>query len=193
MGDKTMRLISSSLIIYLVLLLNTICSAEASKPELSKEPLTEEQVLVYRAFIENMLTNSTLELPIHLVNQTDPIVLSSFLSNQECAKGLLLEEATDSAHVSHKLPEGMILNLKIVLVDPVKQRGRPEKDNSANRVLDDEMYLTLSEILFDKDHQHAVVSYIFESDGIVGAVQTQIFKKSGDKWKFDKQCIVLLF
>jgi hypothetical protein len=188
-----MRLISTTLIIYIALLLNTICSAEAIKPESSKEPLTEEQVSVYRAFLENMLTSSQLNLPLHLVNETNPFVLSSFLLNQACVKGLLLEDVTDSAPSRHKLAEGVILNLKIVLVDPIKQRGRPEKGESANRTIDNEQYLTLSEILFDKDHQHAVVSYIFEGDGIIGAVQTQILNKSGDKWKFDTQCIVLMF
>jgi hypothetical protein len=188
-----MRLISSMLIIYVTLLLNTIYSAEASKPESSKEPLTAEQVSVYRAFLENMLTSSTLHLPLHLVNETDPFVLSSFLLNQECVKGLQLEDVTDSAHVRHRLAEGVILNLKIVLVDSVKQRGRPEKGDSANRAIDDEQHLILSEILFDKNHQHAVVSYIFEGDGMSGAVQTQILKKSGDTWKIDTQCIVLIF
>jgi hypothetical protein len=190
-----MRLIriSSALIINMALLLNTICSAEASKPESSKEPLTDEQVSVYRAFLENMLTSSRLDLPLHLVNETNPFVLSTFLLNQECVKSLQLEDATDSAHVRHKLGEGVILNLKIVLVNPVKQRGRPDKGDSANRAIDNEQHLSLSEILFDKDHQHAVVSYIFEGDGIVGAVQSQIFKKSGDKWDFDTQCIVLMF
>ena len=48
--------------------------------------------------------------------------------------------------------------------------------------------LSLSEIVFDRTHHHAVVSYAFVCGGLCGNGSTLILEKDGDSWKVKKTC-----
>jgi hypothetical protein len=49
--------------------------------------------------------------------------------------------------------------------------------------------LTLSEVAFDKKHQHAAMSFSFVCGGLCGHGGTIVFKKENGKWKESKrQC-----
>ena len=47
---------------------------------------------------------------------------------------------------------------------------------------------TLSEIAFDKRHQHAVLAYSFVCGGLCGHGNTVVLRKAGGKWKQRKTC-----
>ena len=46
----------------------------------------------------------------------------------------------------------------------------------------------LSEIVFDKLHKHAVVTYSFRCGGLCGNGNTLLLAKVGKKWKISKSC-----
>jgi hypothetical protein len=48
--------------------------------------------------------------------------------------------------------------------------------------------LTLSVIVFDSDHSHAIVNYDFNCGGLCGHGKMLALAKSGEQWKISKSC-----
>ena len=100
------------------------------------------------------------------------------------------------------------VRLKIVLVDPDDQEKKvaendPQKlmhkaiDGEAvtDKQLDESLkkafasgLFTLTEIIFDKEHRHAMVAYSFFCGGLCGHGNTVILEKTGHGWKLSKWC-----
>jgi hypothetical protein len=99
---------------------------EAPKPKISNEPLTPEQVAVYRAVLEDYTngTNGTL----NLANRTEP----SEASDRACLKGK--PDGAESHPIVHQLDSTLLLNRKFVLVDPGRQ-VEVIKENDPQKVI----------------------------------------------------------
>lgn len=175
----------------------------APKPRVSNDPLTAEQVAVYRALLEDYTKgmNGTL----NLANNTEPLAES----DGSCLKGNL-DRAGSSVPIVHQLNPALVLNSKFVLVDPDRQAelvrendprnlpmgaiDKPQEPftkqvaDSVNRMFDASHLLTLSEILFDKQHRRAVVAYRIECYGLCGGGDTLVLKRVGKRWRVDKRC-----
>lgn len=180
---------------------------DAPKPKVSEKSLTPEQVAIYRAVLKDYMKDS--KDALNLANKTEPPEQSRSSSYDACIKGLQLEAGEKSAPVIHRLDSAVALNLKIVLVDPDPQlekikAGDPQ--NLVKKVIDDHQKVTkkelddsiqqafhnglfaLSEIVFDKEHIRAVLSYSFTCGSLCGNGDTLILKKDGDKWEVNKRC-----
>lgn len=176
---------------------------EAPKPRISNNPLTAEQVAVYRALLEDYHdgTNGV----INLANTTVP------LKNYEtaCLAGSIYDTES-SVPIVHQLNSAILITGRFVLVDPDRQEQvaresdlpslpdgifdaptvpfTKQVDDWQKRVFDILSHLTLSEIAFDKHHRHAVVAYDFVCPGLCGHGSTLILKRAGQKWAITKRC-----
>src|SRR5208283_4185683 len=110
----------------------------------------------------------------NLADQTVPLQTSGPMGDEECAKGLLMgpvSTAVVQRFRAQDLPQ--LGSENIALVDPDRQKKEvaendPGKTIGEGRSIEDAVrngfahgLVTLSEIHFDKDHTHAIVSYSF--------------------------------
>jgi len=177
------------------------------KPRLSKDPLTKEQIAVYRAVLTNYMESGNGTL--NLANKTEPLEMSGPFSNKDCAKSLELEPEPKSGPVVHAFDPAVDLGVKIVLVDPEAQvktvkkndpenvihatakNGKSPKENEIGDAVKkafDTALFTFSEIVFDKEHKHAIVSYSFYCGGLCGHGATVVLEKNGETWKVKSYC-----
>jgi hypothetical protein len=193
----------------LVVALSLAAQAQDNAPKLkvSDESLTEEQTAVYRAVLQDILSDS--KDTLNLANTTEPIRQPAALFNGACPKKSQAQAAQDSTSAVHHLGAALVLNLKIVLVDPALQEEKIKKGDPAilmKRVIDDRQdvpqkqiddateqavkngLLTLSEIIFNKQRNRALVSYSFVCGELCGYGNVLVLTKVGEKWKIHKTC-----
>ena len=103
----------------------------------------------------------------------------------------------------------MVLNARIVLVDPNRQEKTIKENDPQNlvkkavddheKVTDEQVdqsvkqavetgLFTLSEIFFDKEHRRAVVAYSFVCGMLCGNGNTLVLKKVGQYWRVTRRC-----
>jgi hypothetical protein len=188
----------------MVLSLVSVTQTDSSKPKVSSDPLTAEQSAVYRAVLGDYTKGASGSL--NLANKTEP--LEGPGPEDACVKGIELGAAESSVPLVHQIAPAA-LGPKVVVVDP-DQRNKLVKDNDpqnlikkaidghekvTDRQLDDSVkrafetgLFTLSEIVFDKQHRHAVVAYSFVCGELCGHGNTVVLKKLGQKWKVVNRC-----
>jgi hypothetical protein len=146
---------------------------------------------------------------LNLANTTEPIRQSAGPFTGACPKPPQPQVAQDSSSVVHHLNSALALNLKIVLVDPGPQEEKIKNGDPAilmKRVIDDRQdvpqsqiddateravkngLLMLSEIIFNKKHNRALVSYSFVCGELCGYGNVLVLTKVGEKWKIYKTC-----
>jgi hypothetical protein len=183
--------------------------AEEKEPELSKESLSIEQAEIYQVFLESFSKNAKEKSVFYLANITVPLDQKAFEFDRECVRGMHLEQSEDPAKTVHHLDEKLFSGLKIVLVDADKKAKSVEENDPQTLVQDVAQYLpdefnkqledsiegaiqngywTVSEVIFDQKHNHAVISAGFHCGSLCGFGNMIVFKKSGKKWKINKQC-----
>ena len=174
--------------------------AREAKPKVSEKPLTAEQLAVYRAVLGNWMAQ---EMPaLNLSAQTVPLETTGALGDEECAKGLDLEPALPN--VVHRFRQQDLPQLgparTFTLVDPDRQRKEvrdndPEKTIGKGRSIEDAVrngfahgLVTLSEINFDKEHKHAIVSFSFFCGSLCGNGGTAVLEKVDGAWQRKSNC-----
>jgi hypothetical protein len=194
-----------SLISCMVLLAITVFAVsqdDATKPIVSEESLTGEQVSIYRTVLKDYLKGSDGTLNVSAF--TEPLNQSD-----DCVKQMRLESLTASAAAVHRLEQPLVSGTKITLVDPMRQRSTVKENDPQNlmkkvidereKVTDEQLdqplkqafrtgLFTLSEIAFDKEHRRAVVSYSFVCGTLCGHGDTLVLQKIGQNWKIAKRC-----
>lgn len=174
--------------------------AQDAKPKVSDKPLSAEQLAVYRAVLGNWMAQ---EMPaLNLAIQTVPLETTGAFGDEDCAKGLELEPASPT--VVHRFRQQDLPQLgpgrTFTLVDPDRQRKEvrdndPEKTIGEGRSIEDAVrngfahgLVTLSEIRFDKEHKHAIVSYSFFCGSLCGNGGAVILEKIDGAWQRKSQC-----
>jgi hypothetical protein len=170
-----------------------------AKPKVSDQPLTAEQLAVYRTVLHGWMENEL--SAINLSVQTVPLTTSGLFGYEGCDKGLELEPASPS--VVHRFRSADLPQLgsdKIGLVDPERQRREvadndPRKTIGEGRSIEDAVrngfahsLITLSEIRFDKEHKHAIVSYGFFCGSLCGNGGTVVLEKVDGAWQRKSHC-----
>ena len=195
------------LVVALSLSLAARSRDDAPKLKVSGESLTREQAAVYRAVLQDVLSNS--KDMLNLANTTEPIRQPGALFNGACPKTSQPQVAQYSPSAVHHLDPALVQNLKIVLVDPGPQEEKIKKGDPAilmRRVIDDRQdvpqkqiddatgqavkngVLTLSEIIFNKKRNRALVSYSFVCGELCGYGNVLVLRKVGEKWKIYRTC-----
>lgn len=177
----------------------------AAKSLISKEPLTAEQIAIYRAVLVDYTQEDDSRL--NIADTTEPFSMG-FGVERGCLKGFVLPEESGSKIV-HRLDAAVMLNSSMVLVDADKQSDLVKKNDPANllhRAIDDHEQVsdkeveesvkqafatgvfTFSEIIFNKQHTRAVVQYSFVCGGLCGNGSTIVLENAGGKWTKRKTC-----
>jgi len=193
--------------IFMVLLFSEVLPAQTDSQHttLSPDPLTTEQIAIYRAVILNYLRDSKDKLNIADTTESPD---QDALDDTACVKGLDVDK-THRAISVHKLDSLAAGDPQLALVhhdgqeqlieqnDPQKLLKRAiddhqkvmeqELDNSIKKAFETGLF-TLSEIVFDRQHRHAVVTYSFVCGGLCGSGNRLVLKKVGRKWKITKRC-----
>jgi hypothetical protein len=173
--------------------------AAETKPKVSDQPLTAEQLAVYRVVLHGWMENEV--SVINLSIQTVPFPTSGAFDAGDCGKGLDLEAVAPG--VVHRFRPADLPQLgsdKIGLVDPERQRNEvaendPGKTIGEGRSIEDAVrngfahgLVTVSEIRFDKQHKHAIVSYSFFCGSLCGNGGTVVLEKADGAWRRKSRC-----
>ncbi len=200
-----MRPILATAIATLSLALVALSQEDAPKAKVSSDPLTEEQIAVYRTVFDSYSNGSNATL--NVADQTETLDLSE---DKDCLKGIDLDPANTSTSVVHRL-DNRVTKMKknIVLVNGELQQKKVEENDpqklmkraidGGERVTEKQLdgslreafatgLFAFSEIAFDKRHQHAVLAYSFVCGGLCGHGNTIVLRKVGGKWKQRKTC-----
>ena len=158
-------------------------------PPVSNEPLTVEQVAIYRAVVLDYLKDS--KSWINLANQTAPLHLEGPTASGGCNPGFDLEP--NPHPVLHLIDPKVAKGMHVTLVDPATQQALLKKseglspEESEHRGFQNGLF-TLSEMAFDKDHRRVVVSYSYVCGENCGHGETLILSKTAGKWKINAMC-----
>lgn len=173
--------------------------AAETKPKASDQPLTAEQLAVYRVVLHGWMDNEV--SAINLSIRTVPFPTSGAFNASDCGKDLELEPVVPG--VVHRFRPADLPQLgsdKIGLVDPERQRkvvaeNDPGKTIGEGRSIEDAVrngfahgLVTVSEIRFDKEHKHAIVSYSFFCGSLCGNGGTVILENVDGAWKRKSRC-----
>ncbi|MFP5235692.1 MAG: hypothetical protein ACLGSD_07300 [Acidobacteriota bacterium] len=176
----------------------TAQSAEP-KPKVSPDPLTSEQLAVYKAVLHGWMDDG--ESTVRLQAVTDPFPTGGAFDSRDCLKGMDMEP--DNPGLIHRFRTEDLSQLgsgRIRLVDPEKQRKEVEQNDPGRAIangasVDDAVKngfahgrTWLSEIRFDKTHTHAVVFYGFICGSLCGNGGTIILEKKANGWTREAQC-----
>lgn len=194
-----------SKLLILLLWVMTTAVQDTPKLELSNEPLTAEQIAVYRAVLE--YTQGPEEHSLNIANVTDPFYLPGF--NGSCPKDDEEEPALPTHLIIHRLAPSIAVNNKIVLVDPNEQNKIIEKNDGEKMILSARPeghqktetdingsvetafstgMVSLSEIVFNKKHTRAILTLSFCARRKCGAGSLMILKRVRNRWKVGKTC-----
>ena len=190
-------------IAVLLVALSAIAQESTLKPTLTDTPLTADQIAVYRAVLAEYLRGS--DRVLNLADVTEPIDES----DRSCLGGMGASRLEETAPVIHRIDRAVVADTKTVIVSPDRQReavrqrdpdnlltnslqtGQKPTDEQLDTAVQNALnggLFQLSEIVFDKEHREAVVSYSFVCGGLCGTGNTLLLRKVGPRWKVAKRC-----
>ena len=170
------------------------------KPKVSKDAMTDEQLAIYRAVLNDYMKDSRGGL--NLAKKTYPLEFDT-----GCVQGFRPEQTDNSVPVVHAFATAPAPN--VVLVDPEQQESKVKENDPQHRIkkaideresvtdeqLDESLKLafstglfSVSEIIFDKSHRRAMVSYSFVCGGLCGHGNALVLEKARNGWKVRKTC-----
>jgi hypothetical protein len=174
------------------------------KPILSDQPLSADQLAIYRAILGGWMDNGKGTHAVHLAIQTTPFHLDDM--DADCGKGLQMNEGTEGeAHRFRQqdlpaLRSGQMKPDTIRLVEPeaqAKEVAENDPDKSIHKGISIDAavengfahgLVTLGEIHFDKVHLHAIVWYGFTCGSRCGNGATVILEKKNGVWGLRQHC-----
>jgi hypothetical protein len=154
-------------------------ASSSSQPLLTKTPLTAEQNEIYGKFLDFRLSLN--KGVINLSDRTFPINLSG-PDLIPCLEGIEASNLGEARETVHLISEDILKGRAVRLVNP-------------NRNDIKEGLLSLSEIVFDKRHQFAVMSFTFSCSAPCGQggprtvveAGTIVFEKRDNEWRQSKR------
>jgi hypothetical protein len=178
----------------------SICAGK-EKPKMSTARLSEDEITIYRAVLQNYGGNEAPALNVALRTYPfEPNSLPASISDG-CIKGIKLDNLAAIQHSFHILTPSVLLGENLRLVDPEKQNKIVRDNDPGNTIgegksVEDAVnnafslaLFSMSEIGFDKDHHFAVVSYSFYCGSLCGNGSTLVFEKIKSEWKLtDRNC-----
>lgn len=174
-------------------------ASDEKKLVVSDKSLTAEQLAIYRTVLKHYLSGEGGELNLSI--RTVPIETEGPFAGHDCSQKLDMEPMQANVVHSFKLADLTRLGVSTLrLVDP-DQQGREVKKNDPGKAIregisvDDAVkngfahaLFSLSEIWFDKKHEHAVVSYSFWCGSLCGNGGTLVLVRKEDRWSVKAQC-----
>lgn len=154
--------------------------------------LSADEIAVYRAVLGDAIRRGWKHLNISA--STGPLSERDFEAC-DCFDGIDLENLPAAFHTSHDLIDIVLPTKGMRLVDPRRQSSvvyandpgqnigdRKSVKDAVNAAFSTGLF-SMSEIAFDQEHRHAVVSYSFWCGMLCGNGATFIFERIGDQWR----------
>ena len=168
-------------------------------PVLNDKPLSLEQLAVYQVVLKRYMTGD--EGALNLSIRTVPVDDEGPFGGHDCLKGMSMEPLQPKVVHSFRSDDVTRLGFPAVhLVDP-DQRSKKVKENDPGKAIrkgvpvDDAVkngfanaLFSLSEVWFDKAHEHAIVSYRLWCGGLCGNGGSLVLVKKKDGWSVQTQC-----
>jgi hypothetical protein len=167
---------------------------EKTKPKVSDQPLSAEQVAVYRTVLAEWGGGE--KLSVNLAALTYQQSDSDFGSDKACASKYGMEAPGSEVHRIRAEDVAMLGPEEIRLIDPDRgaadvKKNDPEKGMRVGMSVDDAVrngfnhgLFSFSEIRFNKGHTRAMVAYSFVCGGLCGNGSTVVLEKQRDGgWK----------
>lgn len=172
---------------------------DEEKPVVSDNPLTTEQLAVYQVVLRRYLSSDVGVLNLSI--QTVPVETEGPFGGHDCSKGMTMEPLQSKVVHSFRSDDLAKLGFPALhLVDPDRQ-GKKVKQNDPSKAIRNGVpvdnavkngfanaLFSLSEIWFDKAHQHAIVSYRFWCGRLCGNGASLVLVKKNDSWSVQTQC-----
>jgi len=172
--------------IAVLIIFAAACCAQ-TKPVHSPAPLNEEQLNVYRGFLDKL--GPTLHIR-NLASATTPFDFVGFPEGRPCLSGIELENLPEPPGAVHafgpEIAKGRDLNL-VETHEQLKlfrkrdgasenQSGQGTQDKNALN------FIIFSEIAFDRKHQFAVLKYILVCGEHCDSGATLVMEKVDGRW-----------
>jgi hypothetical protein len=179
----------SAVSIYLLAFCLSGAAQSTPKPKLTVEPLTSEQISIYRAFIADYDNGS--KYILNMAQTTDTFEADSG-DLAGCMK--TFNKTNSRAMAAHSFPSDAFPTDKVHLVDPGKHEiSDPGNAIGEGQSVDDAVeagfkagLFTFSEVVFDTAHTHAALNYTFHCGSLCGHGGTVVFIKARGIWKRSK-------
>jgi len=157
--------------------LSALACAGNKKLVVSRAPLSEEQLSVYRGFLDKF---STLNFN-QLSSMTIRFDFKGFPETRPCLKGIDLEDASAALNTVHILGDEITKGRELRLVTPSELSTILDRDpiSSTDKNLG---VLVLSEVVFDANHRYAVLKYEFVCGNRCGSGATLVMEKIDGRW-----------
>jgi hypothetical protein len=199
-----MRTPVAAILIYLISAASP-WAQDSPKPTISKEPLTLEQIAIYRIVLSDYRKGN--KGPLNLSNKTELLQRTEGSDDLQCIAGISLTPS--GGLIIHQIDWSAELGLNLAMVDRDRQQkviDQNDPQNLVKKAIDDHEKITnseldhsikhafetgvfaLSEIAFDSEHRLAVVAYSFVCGSLCGNGETLVLKKTGQRWKVLKRC-----
>ena len=169
-------------------LFGVTCAAQ-SQPARDPSAPSEEQLNVYRAFLDKIGP------VLHIKNVADvtiPFDFKGFPEGRPCLKGVELESPPNYLRTTHKLGAEIIKGREIKLVDRHEQLQRLREKGDAlgtgsKQAAPDEAksslnFLIFSEVAFDIGHRFAVLKYLWVCGEHCDSGETLVIEKIDGRW-----------
>jgi hypothetical protein len=175
-------------------------ASHKDKPTKDTTPLSADEVAIYRAVLQQYVPEGSGSLNVSATTEPlDPDSPMNHLSGSECLRGIQLENLDTVSHRFHDLTPDVLPGKNMRLVDPKEQgkavrrndpsktiRGGKSVDTAVNDAFGNGLF-SMSEIAFDKERRHAVVTYSFWCGSLCGNGSTLVFEKVDGQWKDTKR------
>ena len=161
----------------ILLVLAALAGFATDKPVVSRSPLSEEQLSVYRGFLDKFAPLNLKELS----SGTIPFDFTGFSETRPCLKGFDLESPTSAMSTVHTFGNEITQGRDLRLIS-LSQMSKMVEDPSLWPADKSRSILVLSEIVFDTTHRFAVLKYELVCGHHCGSGATLIMEKVNGVW-----------
>jgi hypothetical protein len=168
----------------------------------SEVPLSADEIAIYPSLLRHYVPQASASLNVSArTYPLDPSSQMNRMSENDCLKGIKLENLNEVSHSFHDLTPDVLSGKNMRLVDPKRQgtivrNNDPDKGMRAGKSVDGAVadafstgLFSMSEIAFDKERRYAIVSYRFWCGPLCGNGSTMVFQKFGEEWRrADRKC-----
>jgi|SRR5579862_2556521 len=177
------------------LVAGAICLAQKAAPP-SGLRLTEDEIGVYKVFLHNYAKDAT--EPVNLGNRLTRLELSD-VAGDGCLQGLSLQKVEPSRSANYRFSADLVSGTNVRVVDPEQQASVVKDNDPGTKLRSGDAVgdavksgfatglLQVSEIAFERGHQHAVLEFGFHCGVLCGHGGTLVFEKVKGQWRETKR------
>lgn len=150
--------------------------------------LTTDEVVLYKLVLAQWLGKD--RHPLTLSRETYPFDVISEPPPCVCMKGFEFESLSLASHSVHTLTPKVLPrnNIRFLEENGAATYSSMSKEEAQRNPISDPEHgvFSLSEIVFDREHRRALVSYSYGCGLLCGSGRTLVFEKVGNEWKLQK-------